>query len=395
MIKEKRSEFLTYFLGALSLVLLPILAPYKFFGPFSISHLLLIVAYFFSIIYSRKIYFIKSLMLLFLTHLTLSIIAYFIRIDDISANQIPVSLLYIFINIILVMQVIRSTPKKYFIKSALFIGIICSFFLCYQYALIYLNINPPDGKLPFLTFKETSGWASIDVNNMYLRRVHSFFPEPSYFAIYILPLLAYSLIKNKITISIIFIISLFLSTSSLGIIGSAILVIIKFLKIEDLKKKKKFLSVLGVMLTLYYMFNNLDVFSYNSDKIQNLNENSEIRLIGYLEYYLILPDILQVVGVGSNQLASYFEEFNLKNYSNAFVLSLLNFGFLGFFALIIFIISRYIKYKDSRNYILLFFIICCVDAFLYNTYFFYILSYVFIFSNKYEKETDSTNNLAT
>lgn len=382
MIKKNQIDSFTYLICAISLVLLPVLAPYEFFGPFSTSHILLTIAYLFSILSTKRIYFIKSLFFLFMIHFILSMAAFFIRIEELSTSQIPISLIYIFINVILIMQVIKSTPKKYFIKSALIIGVFSSIFLYYQYILMFLNINPPDGKLPFLILKETSGWANIDVNNIYMRRVHSFFPEPSYFAIFILPLLAYTLTKNKVFISMFFLVSLFLSTSSLGIIGSLILVALKFFKIENLKKKKKFIWVLSLIIIFFLLFNNLDIFNYNTEKIQNLGENSDIRLIGYLDYYFILPDIFQIIGVGSNQFVSYFEEFNLKNYSNAFVITLLNFGFLGFFALVTFIITRYIKYEESRSFIILFFIICCVDAFLYNMYFFYILSYIYIFSAK-------------
>lgn len=391
MIKNNRIESLTYFICAISLVLLPLLAPYKFFGPFSASHILLIIAYLFSILYTKRIYFIKSLFFLFFIHSILSMGAYFIRIEEISTDQIPISLIYILINIILIMQVIKSTPKTYFIKSALIIGILSSIFLCYQYVLVFFNINPPDGKLPFLIFKETSGWANIDVNNIYMRRVHSFFPEPSYFAIFILPLLAYTLSKNKVFISMFFLVSLFLSTSSLGIIVGLLLLILKFLKIENLKKKKKFLLVLSLIFIFFILFNNLDIFNYNTEKIQNLGVNSDIRLIGYLDYFFILPDIFQIIGVGSNQFVYYFEEYNLKNYSNAFVISLLNFGFLGFFALVIFIITRYMRYKQSRSFIIIFFIICCVDAFLYNMYFFYILSYIYIFSAIHKENITKKN----
>lgn len=380
MKKTYKIDFFVYLIGALSLVLLPILAPYEMFGPFSISHSLLIVAYLLSVLYTKKIYFIKSLALLFTVHFVLSIAAFIIRIDDVSSQQIPISLIYILINIIIVMQVIRTTPRKYFLKSALIMGIISSIFLCYQYILVFFNVNPPDGKIPFLIFSENSGWAAIDVNNMYLRRVHSFFPEPSYFAIYILPLLALTLFKNRIILSIFFLISLFLSTSSLGIIGSLILVFTKLIKVENLKEKRKYLWTLCLVTVSVYLFNDFDIFNYNTEKIQNLDENSNIRLTGYFEYFFLLPETFQIVGVGSNQFASYFAEFNLKNYSNAFVLSLLNFGFLGFVALLVFIINGYIKYKNSRPFILIFFIICCIDAFLYNMYFYYILSYIYLFS---------------
>lgn len=375
-------------LCSFTLALLPILAPYEFFGPFSMSHLLLFISYIVTILIAKRLYIVKELFFLVSIHLIVSLIAFAMRINQMFVNEIPPSLLFITLTTFMIMQVIRTASIYYFIKSSLVIGLLACVFLFYQYILMWLGINPPDGKIVFLSLNQHSGWAEIDINNIYMRRLHSFFPEPSYFALYLLPLLSYTLNKGKILISLILYSTLLLSSSSLGIITGSILLLINLFNIRSLKSILSTVAISLFLVFLYYLVKDAEFFRYSIEKIFNLEEDSNIRLVGYIDYFKLLPDLYQIIGVGSNQFTYYFHEYNLKNYSNAFVLSLLNFGVIGFLSLVIFISTLLLRYKDKRVYILIFIIVCFVDAFLYNMYFFYILSFILI-SNIHKKELSS------
>lgn len=363
------------------MAIIPIFSAYEFIGPFSLSHLFLLTAFALTIAVYKKVSIIKSLFFLYLSHFIFSIFIYFLRINEPFSEKIIESTMYTFVNIVLIMQIIKFADRKIFMKITLKVGMICASFLLLQYILMMLNINPPDGRIPWLSLRESQGWADININNIYLRRLHSVFPEPSYFAIYILPLFAYCLINSRFILASFFFISLFLSTSSLGIIGSLIILLFYLFSHKKVRDKLLllFMVIIGGIIFFIFSKNGMDIINYNMNKIGNLNENSDVRLSGYLDYYFILPDINKLMGIGYNQLPYYFAEYGLKNYSNAFVLSLLQFGMLGLLTLLIFIISKFLNLNSQNKlYILIFVIICSVDAFLYNMYFFYILSFVLI-----------------
>jgi hypothetical protein len=375
------------FLCSFTLAIIPILSPYAFFGPFSISHIFIFLSVSLTLIIYKRIKLIIPIFLLFTAHALLSTISYFSRINDLYVEEIFSNIIYTGINIFCIMQLIMGARREKFVNISMNIGIICSVFLLIQFALMMLNVNPPDGRIPGLTLGESKGWAEININNIYLRRLHSFFPEPSYYSIYLLPILALSLKEKKYKTALLFIITIFISTSSLGIISSVIILLIYLITNKKLKETLLLSSAILFigLIWFYFGFGVENLLKYNSEKIMNLDENSSLRIYGYIEFYQLLPELQKIIGIGYNQLPMYFAEYNLKNYSNAFVLSLINFGFLGLLSLLIFIINKYLNLKkDNRIFIVIFTIICAVDAFLYNMYFFYILTFVFIMEKSKE-----------
>ncbi|MCW1929094.1 hypothetical protein [Bhargavaea beijingensis] len=367
--------------AAIVLSIMPILGLYNFVGPFTIVHIFILLTLFLIIISYKEITYKNPLIYLYISHFVCCIIVFFLRSNELNSEKIIVSTFFTLFNVIIIVQLYMIANKKIFIKSSLIVGIVSTLFLFLQYFMMVSGINPPDGRLPFLDLNEHQGWAPIDINNIYQRRLHSIFPEPSYFAIYILPLLAYCLLNKRWFLSILFFISLIISTSSLGIIlGSSVLIIVLIYTFRN--NRGTILTILvisafGIMATK----NNhiTELLGYNINKISNLGTNSDIRLIGYIDYFKLMPTELKIFGIGYNQVPFYFSEFGLKNYSNAFVLTLLQFGIIGFLFFIGFIIYLLTQLKAfDKIYILIFVVICSVDAFLYNFYFYYILTFIFL-----------------
>jgi hypothetical protein len=369
------------FWGAITLALMPILSTYQLFGPFTVAHILIGISVILTIGFTKKVTVIYPLLTLFSIHALLSTFAYFSRANDLYIEKIIPNLIYTGINVVCVMLIIRITNKQLFFKAANIICIAASVFIFFQFALLMNGINPPDGRIPGLPLAADRGWAEIDIQNIYRHRVHSFFAEPSYFAIYLLPVLSIALIHKRYLLALFFLAALFVSTSSLGIIGGLFIFVLYIMRTLKVKDTVLLLTLVIVMGAVWYFigFGANDLFAYNLNKIENLNEHSKIRLTGYLNYYQLLPDLQKMIGIGYNQLQLYFFDYHLKNYSNAFVLSLINFGLLGFLTLVGFIISLFVKLKaENKIFIIIFALICTIDAFLYNLYFYYILAFVFI-----------------
>ena len=95
-------------------------------------------------------------------------------------------------------------------------------------------------------------------------------------------------------------------------------------------------------------------------------------------------------GVGISQLQNYFLEhgYNLSNYSNSFVLTIINSGIIGLIVLMIFLI--YLLKISLKNKSLIFFIILfftlLVDSILIGYRFYWLCMYIFLFKPKEENK---------
>jgi hypothetical protein len=277
---------------------------------------------------------------------------------------------------------LKLTSFEIFIKATLFVGIISSLFLFIQAIYQVFNITPPSGRIPFLDLLD---YASF-ISSTFGFRFNSFFQEPSYFAIYVLPLFAYSLGNKRYFLSFIFFFSLILSSSSLAILGSFL--IIGYYIILNKNYRLKIISLLIVFSILNYVFmiNSLiyEAFILRSlDKFNSIFVDSSIRFTGQVELFNLLPNINKLFGVGINQLQNYFGLFdiNIPNYSNSFVIILFTTGIIGFFFYILFFLILFGLALSKNNRLIYFLIllsVASIDYFVYNPFFFYLLSFIFL-----------------
>lgn len=378
--KENSSEFnasfFIAFISAITICLYPILAAYKFVASFSIGLTLMIIVGFLCVIYSRKIFFNVPFLILLGIHSILSIVAYFYINDKTGTESIIWSIIMTFISSIALMQIVPFYQEQIMLRVLIPISLIVSIFLVYQLFVIMTGEVPYNGRL----FTELSNGYTWSASVTYMRP-NSFLSEPSYYAIYMFPILA-MLLKNKhYFLSIFLFITLILSTSSLGIVGGfLILLIYSLVNKSILKFGSILLGIVLLLIVVIDLFNLHWLLNFNLNKIMNLQDNSGIRLTGYIDYFSLLPLFNQIIGVGFGQLANYFNSFNLANYSNAFVLILINFGIIGLISYVLyFLFSIVNEKKEGYIFIFILFVISCVDAFIYSANFFYILYFIFIF----------------
>ena len=394
VLKKTKNESLSIVQIFLSIVLLilPILSPYTLFNnnnnipinPF-ILLISVIVLITFRLKYRLKI--IKPLVLLWIVHLFLSLLTAF-------TYDFNISLIYSLLSITFVIfcygWLISNCNFEIFTKCANLIGLLCCAFLFFQAICLAMNINPPSGRLFNLKLLNNVGF----VETTWGFRLNSFFQEPSYFAIYILPILAVNLEDEKYFLSIIYFISLILSSSSLGIIGSVILVLYYIL---IRKKSFKFfiIAVISLLIIHLVLYNSLEFYhtslDRSIDKLLSIS-TSNIRLTGHIGLFGSLPFANQIIGVGINQMQNYFHQgigYGIDNYSNSFVITLINTGIIGFIAYIIFIFDMFKKTLKSNRliYFIVFLVIASVDYFIYNYFFFYILIFYFCSESRIKNES--------
>lgn len=175
---------------------------------------------------------------------------------------------------------------------------------------------------------------------------------------------------------------LFISTSTLGVLGSVILILVYTLFNKKIRELAVILAGIIIVVSILKTIDLSWFMKFNLDKINNLSESSQIRIMGYLEYFRELPIINQFIGVGFFQLSNYFSNYGLYNYSNSFILILINHGIIGLIAFFVFLLYLFKKNNMlGRIFLLIFIMISAIDSFIYSNNFYYVLYFVIIFSD--------------
>lgn len=365
--------------SAVILSILPILYPYAIIGSISINMVLM----FMSIVYLifSKTRFDKSnvlpITLLFSGHCILSLFAAFTWTFSMSLIN---SLLITAISVLTISLLWSRCKFDTFFRVANFIGIFSSLFLFLQAIMLGVGMEPFSGKIPFLGLLD---YASF-VSTTWGFRLNSIFQEPSYFAIYCLPLLATNLRENKWIVSLLYIFALVLSSSSLGILGAVIIVLYHIM--FERRKVKDLVILFGTVVVSHLFFYNLipyyaRSFNRSLEKLAFLSENSDIRFSGQAYLFNNMSIINQIFGVGLNQMENFFIGYgDIYNYSNSFVIALVTTGILGLAIYILFIMySASFSLKNKRIvFFVIFIMVASIDYFIYSALFFYLLTFIYL-----------------
>ncbi|WP_138205977.1 O-antigen ligase family protein [Haloimpatiens lingqiaonensis] len=368
-------------ISAIVLTILPILSPYAFFGPITLNMIIMGVSVFFLVIFKAKINknIVIPVSLLWTTHMGLSLFSTFITTFNISLIN---SIVLISYSVLCISFLWCNCDFEIFTKYANFFGVISCIFIFIQAIFLAIGLEPPTGRLFNLKLLDYAGF----VTTTWGFRLNSIFQEPSYFAVFSLPLLAISLKKNKFKLYLLYTIALILSSSSLGIIGAIIITVEHFL-IEKRNIKQLLLIIMAVFIFHIIMYSTMDYY-YNSfnrslDKLLSIFESSnDTRLTGQVALFNYLPIINQIIGVGVNQMQNYFSGiiYGVYNYSNSFVVTLINTGIIGVLMYLIFIFYTVNRAKKTNRliFVLIFIMVATTDYFIYNYFFFYILTFIYL-----------------
>lgn len=379
---------------AVILCILPILSPYALFG-MSLSLVVILGILGIYLIRYRGVYLHKTTGVMLFYMLAISIVnALFTPNHSLNLGlSIRVSIIF-FIYLLFFSngwKFIDNSQDFFFI--AVWFGKICAILAIFQFVAVSLGYtNFYTGRLPF-PLDEYSTFASLVDPVTGALRVHSFFEEPSYLAIYELPVFAYLFQRGNYLWSMVIAFSCVVSSSVLGITGIIIIAIVLFFGSSiSTNKKIQITFILIILLVLFLVIVN------KSSSIQNLfdyymrrylsigkdfsREDSSIsqRIVGNFQLFSKYNLYNKICGVGINQYPIYFGL--SQDYSNDFVSTLLNFGYFGIISLSLWILAliRECK-KQSIVYLIIVLLVLAIDHTWFSDNFFYLLSW-FVFSGK-------------
>lgn len=387
---------------AFLLAVSPILDPYVVFNKIGIVNAIASILFIWIIVRNKSI----KLNPLLLRLLIVLLVCTCVSLLNIEGHRDTGASLKVIINwsilFLLASSMWSFLDKEKFIKYSQGIAVFAATFLYIQVILYITTGNVLDGKIEFLGLSQYDNWASmIDISGSL--RAHSVFQEPSYVAIYLLPVVASFIINKQYVKSAYLIVAMVLTTSTVAICG-IILILIWFLIISNKKISTKIKVLILIIAThsILYMnftqYSNIVDFAFNklmmigSDLKSDRLGSSKIRIIGYLPYYFDYPVYYKVFGVGANQFPEYLAQYNVLSYSSTIVTVILDFGILGIISLIS-MFRMFIK-GSNRNtiiYTLIFIMICSIDSFWFNWYFFYILTFIIMNYNPKSKHIKCIN----
>lgn len=286
-------------------------------------------------------------------------------------------------NVILFTSLFDYSDVQLTVKMCTIVGIFACCFAAFQFFMKVLGNTVPMGQLPF--FSISSGW----VSEIWGYRFNSIFSEPSFFAMYLLPLFAYYLFDSNWVKTGIFAFFMILSSSSLGIIIMiAVVIYYVFFVKGGLKKRLNLIIMLtitfAIIVLLFSFIPELNkLFLATQGKIGEIasGEGDSLRLGGYASFFDIYPFKEKMFGIGLNQFQNYMKQlgFNVKNYSNAFVIMILTTGVIGFLSLVLYILDLFRISIRNRNtvFFVVLVLVMASDYVLLNYRFFYLVFFVY------------------
>lgn len=371
--------------------IVPILSPYALFGV-SLSFLLVLVALLMCLLKYRSVYMHKMTGIMLFYMFTISIVNILFTINR-SLNVALCTKVFIVFLIYLLFyssawNIISDSQDFFSIASML--GKIFALLAIVQFIAASLGYtNFYSGRLPF-ALEEYSTFASLVDPTTGALRVHSFFEEPSYLAIYELPVFAYLFRKEDYLWSAVVAFSCVASGSALGIVGIIIVTIVLFLgsTISVNHKVRIIFIILAIILLFMIILNKSpslqNLLRYYMRRYLNIGrdfarDDSSVsqRIVGNFPLFSKYNLYNKIFGVGINQYPIYF---NLsKDYSNDFVSNLLNFGYLGI-VILVFWLSSLIKECKKKNivYFVIIILVLSIDHIWFSDNFFYLLSWLIL-----------------
>ena len=219
--------------------------------------------------------------------------------------------------------------------------------------------------------------SSAETFSMLYNRPHSIFLEPALYSTWILPLLYMSLKRKKYLFSFIITVSIFLTTSTIGLIMGLILWIYYLALDHDIKfKYKMMISVELVVLVLLLFYS--PIFSATINKLSNEDIGNSVRTASGWKIYYQLSGSEKTIGILSNDLRDYL----LRNIDLGLIGLNASASFLGFvnslsyaaikygdIGLILYIYLFYSIWKNGKKDLWPYLLLCFLSTFGQSVFF--------------------------
>lgn len=371
--------------SSIFIAIIPLMAPYAIFGVSSVWSFGVLFILLVAIITKGKIQLKPNINYYFL----LPLVTFILSLNGLTilsnTNNLINQLVGLGIISVIMLFLWNYAKIEFVCKYGNIVAYICLIFAIYQAFCVIKGYTVPTGKIEFLSFVNGQTW----VAETWGFRMNSLFSEPSYFAMYLLPLIICNIMYNKNINAIVFSVGIILSSSTLGIIGLIIIAIwVIFIKNDKITTKiwKIFLFCFAILIG-YYLLNNIpelnQMFSRSIDKLNNVSSSeNNMRLQGYFDYFFKYNAKEMMFGVGISQFQNFFLQQNIivSNYSNSIVMMFLQFGIVGFILSVFYYI--YIGNVAKNHGAIIFFVILimilAVDYVTFS-YRYYFLLYFTLF----------------
>ncbi|WP_276878928.1 hypothetical protein [Bacteroides heparinolyticus] len=212
-----------------------------------------------------------------------------------------------------------SVEKEKVLDTYIYICTLASFFIIIQFLSFYiLHFNL---KFDFGNYQGSVNTASLAIPGVSPYRTGGIFKEPSWYAVFMSPVLDIAYRRNKITELIICILGLIFSTSSMGFLFLFVFVSLNF------KNNIKYLVWFGVILFItYYIFPVAFERLFEALDFSGESENSnDIRVIAPFGY-IFSSQTLPILGMNIEDLYVMYDD---NFFLNTFLFVLMSFGLLG------------------------------------------------------------------
>ncbi|MBQ9801540.1 MAG: O-antigen ligase family protein [Clostridia bacterium] len=390
-LEEKKKQYPPLKLVALFVAIAPLLAPYGVAG-IRVNWILGIACVLYSFLRDRFALVVETkhyALLLFMAALTVFSINGLVILQ--TKNALINSLIMLFVVFWFYASAWRLTTFSYVIKYAIVIGWICVAFSFYQLVVTAAGGEASLGQLPF--FNVETGW----VEEHWGYRFNSLFSEPSYFALYLLPLFAYCYRHKKWLHAIVMLIGIVVSSSSLGIVGAIVIMLFEFLvsKRGRMRSVLMMVSLVLVLILLYLLFPAVQEMVGRTVEKLFKAEFGDLRLFGYFSMYRRYAPKELLFGVGMNQFKNYMGQQGVfvYNYSNTLVYMLLQNGLAGLLALLGYL-AAVVKYSAKNKTVLFlipFLLLLVLDYAVFSDRFYYLLYFVMYYKYKDSKRENDAD----
>ncbi len=375
----------------------PILSPYTFYGV-NLMWILGAIFVIFCLFHNKKdVFVIESEFFALDGYVLAAFMLSFNALFIIESNNLINAMIGLLINLFIYTLLWKKSDFSITERWLNIFALICCAYLLYQILMQIFTGAAPIGKISFSGLAVSTGW----VSTTWGFRFNSLFSEPSYLAIYLLPIFALNTMRNNYLYSVIFGLGILLSSSTMGIIVMAMIISYILISREKSMRHKLLyigLGMLGLAFLFYLYLSIPSLTSMIGRTLLKLTEtgssSNSIRITGYISYFDELPLKEQIFGVGIFQLQNYFAQngIQLANYSNSIVLTILDLGIIGVITSSIYFVHLYFVSKKHHSllFFCILFLIFCTDAILLSYRFFYLCYFVMFyrktFSGKHNKE---------
>ena len=294
-----------------------------------------------------------------------------------------------FIYSLVLMYMWRTPCRDKFLYWAEIIALIAAAMILLQFMAGYIGLPMWDGRLPIGELGKYDQWSGYIDKNTGDIRPNGIFQEASYAGIYLSVTYVNALKNGRIKRAVVYALAMLSTTSMIAVVMCLLLTLyIVFAgKTQGISKSTKRSILFGVIIALVvliYLINTNELaqqsLNYIIDRLNNVDSDltgermssTRYRLSGYIYLFDRYSVIQKIFGVGVAQFSALF---NVGSYSNVWVTTLLNSGFLGV-AFLTFILLKLFKNIDPKNraFLVIFVAIISSDFQWFSGYFFYLLT---------------------